>query len=121
MINKRYISCLLAAILIIFSIQSTFADDYIDKINIQTYGSGQQVIYELNVGSYTKEGTFKAAQEKLLELKKTGVDIVWLMPIYPRGGGINSPYAAVDFTAVNPSSVPSMTLKTMWLLLINWE
>lgn len=103
MINKRYISYLLSAILIIFCIQSTFADDYIDKINIQTYGSGQQVIYELNVGSYTKEGTFKAAQEKLLELKKTGVDIVWLMPIYPRGGGINSPYAAVDFTAVNPS------------------
>ena len=60
------------------------------------------VIYELNVGSFTTEGTFKAAQEKLQSLKDLGIDIVWLMPIYPRGGGINSPYAATDFQDVNP-------------------
>ncbi|MCR5456420.1 MAG: hypothetical protein K6F33_15695 [Bacteroidales bacterium] len=60
------------------------------------------VIYELNIGSFTTEGTLTAAKDKLPELKSLGVDIVWLMPIYPRGGGINSPYAATDFQAVNP-------------------
>ena len=60
------------------------------------------VIYELNTGSFTTEGTFNAAGEKLQDLKDLGIDIVWLMPIYPRGGGINSPYAATDFKATNP-------------------
>lgn len=62
-----------------------------------------RVIYEMNVGSFTSAGTFVAAQAKLNDLRKLGIDIVWLMPIYPRGGGINSPYAATNFKAVNPS------------------
>lgn len=82
---------------------SLSASDFVDEINAKTYGDGQHVIYELNVGSYTAEGTLKAAQTKLPELKSLGVDIVWIMPVYPRGGGINSPYAATDFKAVNPS------------------
>ena len=57
----------------------------------------------MNVGSFTSAGTFAAAQAKLSDLRKLGIDIVWLMPIYPRGGGINSPYAATNFKAVNPS------------------
>ena len=61
-----------------------------------------RVIYEMNVGSFTTAGTLQAAQARLPELKTLGIDIVWLMPIYPRGGGINSPYAATDFQAVNP-------------------
>ncbi|MCR5455231.1 MAG: hypothetical protein K6F33_09620, partial [Bacteroidales bacterium] len=60
------------------------------------------VIYELNIGSFTTEGTLTAAQAKLPALHDLGIDIVWLMPVYPRGGGINSPYAATDFQAVNP-------------------
>ncbi len=82
---------------------SIVANDFVDVINSHAYNAGQQVIYEMNVGSYTAEGTFRAAESKLTELKRTGVDIIWLMPIYPRGGGINSPYAATDFKAVNPS------------------
>lgn len=79
------------------------ADNFAGEINAKNYGSGQHVIYELNVGSYTSEGTFKAAQAKLSELKSLGVDIVWIMPIYPRGGGIDSPYAATDYKAINPA------------------
>ncbi len=80
------------------------ATDYVDKINNAFKGSdGQHVIYEMNVGAFTDAGTFAAAQERLSELKQLGVDIVWLMPIYPRGGGINSPYAPTDYQAVNPS------------------
>ena len=79
------------------------ASDYVDDINRAANNEvGHQVIYELNVGSFTAEGTFAAAQQKLADLKTLGVDIVWLMPIYPRGGGINSPYAATDFQQTNP-------------------
>ena len=45
---------------------------------------GQRVIYEMNVGSFTTEGTFAAAQTRLADLQETGIDIIWLMPIYPR-------------------------------------
>ena len=57
----------------------------------------------MNVGSFTQAGTFAAAQQRLDELKTLGVDIVWLMPIYPRGGGINSPYAPTNYQKVNPA------------------
>ena len=79
--------------------------DYVDNINNATgqREAGHQVIYQMNVGSFSAEGTFAAAQQQLDELKTLGVDIVWLMPIYPRGGGINSPYAATNFQQTNPS------------------
>ena len=43
------------------------------------------VVYEMNVRQYTPEGTFAAAQQELPRLAELGVDIVWLMPIYPIG------------------------------------
>ncbi len=69
-----------------------------------TYDS---VVYEMNVRQYTPEGTFAAAQKELPRLKKLGVDIIWLMPIYPIGelhrkGTLGSYYAVRDYCAVNP-------------------
>lgn len=80
------------------------AADYVDDINnaAGTRAEGKRVVYEMNVGSFTQAGTFSAAAERLAELKTLGVDVVWLMPIYPRGGGINSPYAATNFQKTNP-------------------
>ncbi len=65
-----------------------------------------RVIYELNLYDFTSAGTLQAAQAKLADLRKLGIDIVWLMPIYPRGvegkiGSLGSPYAPRDFLAVN--------------------
>ena len=62
-----------------------------------------RVIYQMNVGAFTPEGTFKAATQQLDRLDTFGIDIIWLMPIYPRGAKMNSPYAAMDYKAVNPS------------------
>jgi len=69
--------------------------------------SKNSVIYEVNVRQYTNEGTFKAFEKHLPELKKMGVDILWLMPIHPIGelnrkGTLGSYYAVKDFKAVNP-------------------
>ena len=65
------------------------------------------VIYELNVRQATADGTFTAAEAKLPELKELGVDVVWIMPLYPIGvegrkGTLGSYYAIRDYCDVNP-------------------
>lgn len=99
----KILKALFALVFAFVGVGVVSAEDYVDELNSKPYIAGQGVIYELNIGSYTQEGTFKAAQTKLSELKSLGVDIVWIMPIYPRDGELNSPYAATDFKAVNPS------------------
>ena len=64
-------------------------------------------VYEVNIRQYTKEGTFNAFAKHLPRLKKMGVDILWLMPIFPisetkRKGPLGSYYAVSDFRKVNP-------------------
>ncbi len=64
-------------------------------------------IYEVNIRQYTPEGTFKAFIPHIGRLKKMGVDILWLMPIFPiseerRKGTLGSYYAVSDFRTVNP-------------------
>lgn len=104
---------LLMALLAVASLSSSAADDFATRLNRQAYGDGQHVIYELNVGSFTAEGTFQAASKQLGTLRDLGVDIVWLMPVYPRGGGLNSPYAAVDFMKTNPNYGTVADLKAL--------
>ena len=65
------------------------------------------VVYEMNVRQYTPEGTFAAAQQELPRLAELGVDILWLMPIYPIGvdgrkGPLGSYYAVKNYCDVNP-------------------
>ena len=70
-------------------------------------GYGNSVVYELNTRQATKEGTFAAAERKLPMLKELGVDVIWLMPIYPIGeegrkGTLGSYYAIKDYCNTNP-------------------
>lgn len=65
------------------------------------------VIYEVNIRQYTPEGTFQAFSKHLPRLKELGVDILWLMPVYPisekfRKGTLGSYYAVKDYRQVNP-------------------
>ena len=65
------------------------------------------VIYEMNVRQLTEEGTFKSAMRHLQHLKDVGVDVVWMMPIYPIGvaerkGSLGSYYSISDYCDVNP-------------------
>ncbi len=64
-------------------------------------------IYEVNTRQYTPEGTFKAFDEHIRELKDLGTGIVWFMPINPIGeknrkGSLGSYYSIKDYKAVNP-------------------
>ena len=72
-----------------------------------TFKPNQHVIYELDLYNFTSAGTLAAAMERLDYLKDLGIDIIWLMPIHPRGvkdriGSKGSPYAPRDYHAVNP-------------------
>ncbi|WP_080239650.1 alpha-amylase family glycosyl hydrolase [Spirosoma rigui] len=64
-------------------------------------------IYEVNTRQFSVDGNFKAVEAQLPRLKEMGVDIIWLMPIYPisqknKKGNLGSPYAVADYKAVNP-------------------
>jgi glycosidase len=64
-------------------------------------------IYEVNIRQYTPQGTFRAFEPNLPRLRAMGVDVLWLMPIYPIGvegrkGTLGSYYAVKDYRAVNP-------------------
>jgi glycosidase len=65
------------------------------------------VIYEVYLRSFSREGTFKALESRLPELKSLGITVLWLMPIHPVGdlnrkGTLGSPYSIQDYYAVNP-------------------
>ncbi len=69
--------------------------------------SFNKTIYEVNIRQYTKEGTFKAFEKHLPELKRMGVGILWLMPINPIGeknrkGKLGSYYSVQNYYEVNP-------------------
>lgn len=64
-------------------------------------------IYEVNVRQYTKEGTFRAFEKEMPRLKSMGVRTLWFMPVTPiaqenKKGSLGSPYAASDYTSINP-------------------
>ena len=69
--------------------------------------SRRAVLYEMNVRQLTPEGTLRAATGRLAFLRELGIDIVWLMPVYPIGiegrkGSLGSYYSIRDYCAVNP-------------------
>ena len=82
------------------------------------------VIYEANIRQYSEEGSFKAFTKDIPKIKKLGVKVIWLMPIFPisetkrkatggdfasliedeatRNKMLGSYYAVSDFTKINP-------------------
>ncbi len=63
-------------------------------------------LYEMNIRQLTPEGSFSAAAERLDFLHNMGIDILWLMPIYPIGeearkGSLGSYYSIKDYCAIN--------------------
>lgn len=75
-------------------------------------------IYEVNIRQYTPEGTLNAFAKHMPRLKEMGVDILWLMPVYPiseknRKGSMGSYYAVADYQAVNPEFGTMDDLKSL--------
>ncbi|ADB38559.1 alpha-amylase family glycosyl hydrolase [Spirosoma linguale] len=114
--NKSYLHVLLSALLLATSCQQTKTDQSGTAISDTTKQAAppapewakNATIYEVNIRQFSAEGNFKAVEEQLPRLKELGVDIVWLMPIYPisqknKKGTLGSPYAIADYKSVNPA------------------
>lgn len=66
-----------------------------------------QVIYQIFVRNYSKEGTFKEVSKDLPRIKDLGSDVIYLMPIHEIGeenrkGTWGSPYAIKDYFSISP-------------------
>lgn len=83
----------------------TTKEEYLTPIHDEVLENA--VIYEANIRQYSEEGSFSAFTKDIPELKKLGVKILWIMPIYPISttkskGSLGSYYAVSDYTKVNP-------------------
>jgi len=95
--------------LALFLFSTTFVNLFAQKtttVNSPAW-SKNATIYEVNIRQYTPEGTFKAFEKHLPELKDLGVKILWLMPINPIGvknrkGTLGSYYSIKNYKAINP-------------------
>jgi maltooligosyltrehalose trehalohydrolase len=58
-----------------------------------------QVIYELHIGTFTREGTYASAMRELEELKGLGVTLIEMMPVHEFEGRFGWGYDGVDLYA----------------------
>jgi maltooligosyltrehalose trehalohydrolase len=58
-----------------------------------------QIIYEMHIGTFTKEGTWRAATEQLAELARIGITVVEMMPIADFPGKFGWGYDGVNLFA----------------------
>ncbi len=60
-------------------------------------------LYQVNMRVFSKEGNFKGVLARLDSIKALGINVIYLMPIYPVGilKTSNSPYCVRDYKAVN--------------------
>jgi glycosidase len=59
-------------------------------------------MYQVNTRSFSAGGNFKGVTARLDSIKALGINVIYLMPIYPVGilKASNSPYATKDYDAV---------------------
>ncbi|MCX7987314.1 MAG: alpha-amylase family glycosyl hydrolase [Bacteroidales bacterium] len=65
------------------------------------------VFYEINLRSFGPGCNLKEVEKQLDSIQALGVNVIWLMPIFPIGeekrvGELGSPYSVKDYTDVNP-------------------
>jgi len=60
-------------------------------------------IYQVNIRTFSEGGNFQGVTERLDNIQDLGVNVIYLMPIYPIGKvkGVNSPYCIRDYIRIN--------------------
>lgn len=64
------------------------------------------VVYECNERLFSETDAFKTIEGYVPELERMGVNVLWLMPIHPRGAderAIGSPYCVQNYLAIDPA------------------
>jgi glycosidase len=59
-------------------------------------------MYQVNMRSFSKKGDFQAVIDRLDSIRSLGVNVIYLMPLFPVGvlKATNSPYATRDYDSV---------------------
>ena len=70
------------------------------------------IIYEITPGYFVKNGKYSDIQEKLGELKKLGVNTLWLQPIFETFGG-GQGYDITDYFSLRPEFGNETELKQL--------
>jgi len=73
------------------------------------------VIYQVNMRSFSSTRNFQGVISRLDSIKNLGVNVIYLMPIYPVGAlkSVNSPYCVKDYKAVNAEFGTLADLRTL--------
>jgi len=73
------------------------------------------VIYQVNMRAFSQGGNFAGVTARLDSIKAIGVNVLYLMPIYPVGAvrSVNSPYSVKDYTEVNAEFGTLTDLRTL--------
>src|SRR6476646_8196861 len=58
-----------------------------------------QIFYEMHIGTFTREGTWRAAAEQLSELARIGITVIEMMPVGEFPGAFGWGYDGVDLFA----------------------
>jgi glycosidase len=100
---------LLSGILLLI-VSTTFAQTSITTSYPPQYGKPFKgvpdrrdvTMYQVNMRSFSKKGDFQAVIERLDSIKALGVNVIYLMPLFPVGvlKATNSPYATRDYDSV---------------------
>jgi glycosidase len=73
------------------------------------------VMYEINERAFSNTGNFAGIMPRLDSIRDLGVNVIWLMPIFPIGvlNSINSPYCVKSYRDVNPEYGDLEDLRTL--------
>lgn len=116
MISLRHLSSFIAIILSALLLAGCGEDDRnkvivsngenaVASVSASAAAKDHYILYEANPRCFAASGSLKAIEARLDDIKALGVDILWIMPIYPQGqkNSVGSPYCVKDYKAVNPS------------------
>ena len=113
---RKFLEVLLFSFIItcgnsVITIAQTTKQQTIETDSLQQYGKPFQnvpdrrdvTLYQVNMRVFSKEGNFKGVSDRLDSIKVLGINVIYLMPIYPVGqlNSTNSPYCVRDYKAVN--------------------
>ena len=68
-------------------------------------GDRSAVVYECNERLFAQTKAFQEIEKYVPELERMQVNVLWLMPIHPRGtkNSVNSPYCVKNYRAIDPA------------------